>query len=119
MPAARSHRECSGWPALNGADCWRPWCWGVLGAAAGLPASVLSGGGPLHALVRLVHLSVLPAALSIGRLLPRTGRLAVAALALAGFRCWLVLAFKRAVLMGSTALLIQESGERSRGWCCC
>ena len=93
------------------------------GAQVQLPDSLRQSfrvAGLSHALAASgFHLSVLlGAALSIGRLLPRTGRLAVAALALAGF---LLLAgpqpsVVRAVLMGSTALLIRESGERSRGF---
>ncbi len=65
------------------------------------------------------HLSVLlGAALALGRLLGRPLRLALAALALliflicAGAQPSVV----RAVLMGATALLIRESGERSRGF---
>ena len=65
------------------------------------------------------HLSVLlGAALALGRLLGRSLRLALAALAMLIF---LVCAgaqpsVVRAVLMGATALLIRESGERSRGF---
>ena len=65
------------------------------------------------------HLSVLlGAALALGRLLGRSLRLALAALAMliflvcAGVQPSVV----RAVLMGATALLIRESGERSRGF---
>ena len=65
------------------------------------------------------HLSVLlGAALAVGRCLGRSLRLALAALALlifllcAGAQPSVV----RAVLMGATALLIRESGERSRGF---
>ena len=65
------------------------------------------------------HLSVLlGAALALGRLLGRSFRLALAALAMliflvcAGVQPSVV----RAVLMGATALLIRESGERSRGF---
>ena len=65
------------------------------------------------------HLSVLlGAALALGRLLGRSLRLALAALAMliflicAGAQPSVV----RAVLMGATALLIRESGERSRGF---
>jgi len=65
------------------------------------------------------HLSVLlGAALAVGRSLPRSMRLALAALALVMF---LLLAgaqpsVVRAVLMGGIALLIRELGERSRGF---
>ena len=65
------------------------------------------------------HLSVLlGAALAVGRGLGRSLRLALAALAMLIF---LVCAgaqpsVVRAVLMGATALLIRESGERSRGF---
>ena len=93
------------------------------GAQVPLPDSLRQSfrvAGLSHALAASgFHLSVLlGAALSIGRLLPRSGRLAVAALALAGF---LMLAgpqpsVVRAVLMGGIALLIRESGERSRGF---
>lgn len=65
------------------------------------------------------HLSVLlGAALAVGRFCGRSLRLALAALALliflicAGAQASVV----RAVLMGATALLIRESGERSRGF---
>ena len=65
------------------------------------------------------HLSVLlGAALAVGRCLGRSLRLALAALALlifllcAGAQPSVV----RAVLMGATALLIRESGERSHGF---
>ena len=93
------------------------------GAQVQLPDSLRQSfrvAGLSHALAASgFHLSVLlGAALSIGRLLPRLGRLAVAALALAGF---LLLAgpqpsVVRAVLMGGIALIIRESGERSRGF---
>ena len=93
------------------------------GAQVQLPESLRQSfrvAGLSHALAASgFHLSVLlGAALSLGRLLPRSGRLAVAALALAGF---LMLAgpqpsVVRAVLMGGIALLIRESGERSRGF---
>ena len=93
------------------------------GAQVQLPDSLRQAfrvAGLSHALAASgFHLSVLlGAALSIGRLLPRLGRLAVAALVLAGF---LLLAgpqpsVVRAVLMGGIALIIRESGERSRGF---
>ena len=93
------------------------------GAQVPLPDSMRQSfrvAGLSHALAASgFHLSVLlGAALSIGRLLPRSGRLAFAALALA---CFLMLAgpqpsVVRAVLMGGIALLIRESGERSRGF---
>jgi competence protein ComEC len=96
----------------------------VLGSAqVQLPVELRTAfrvAGLSHALAASgFHLSVLlGAALAVGRGLPRSIRLALAALALMLF---LVLAgaqpsVVRAVLMGGIALLIRESGERSRGF---